>query len=198
MVYTHCDRENKRRIAALCALTATVLIGGIPKPAEGAETPSRVRSTNATVLTLVREGAARSVAFRSLVDQIERSNGIVYVEFGTCAFGHLNACLLAFVVPSHGERYLRVLLTAGESRRNHDQLLALVAHELQHACEVLEHPEVVDIATLNSLYEHIGVPLTGGLSGYETSAARAAGDRVLTELRTPVRPATALAHQREE
>jgi len=62
------------------------------------------------------------------------------------------------------------------------QLIALIAHEMQHAREVLEHAEVVDVATMEAMYRKIGVPLTGGLNGYETSAARAAGDAVLTEL----------------
>ena len=62
------------------------------------------------------------------------------------------------------------------------QLLALIAHELQHALEVLEHKEVVNIATMEAMFRRIGVPLTGGLTGYETSAARATGDDVLAEL----------------
>jgi hypothetical protein len=40
----------------------------------------------------------------------------------------------------------------------------------------------VDVQTLEAMYEKIGTPLTGGLNGYETSAARAAGDAVLAEL----------------
>jgi hypothetical protein len=40
----------------------------------------------------------------------------------------------------------------------------------------------VDVQTLEAMYEKIGTPLTGGLKGYETSAARAAGDAVLAEL----------------
>jgi hypothetical protein len=47
---------------------------------------------------------------------------------------------------------------------------------------VLEHHEVVDVQTLEAMYKEIGTPLTGGLSGYETSAARADGDAVLTEI----------------
>jgi hypothetical protein len=146
------------------------------------DSAARVRSTNATILELFKEGAERSATFRSLVDAIDHSTGIVYVEFGYCAFGHLNGCLLPFVAASHGDRYLRILVTPDKNRRSHDQLLALVAHELQHAIEVIAHPEVVDVATMEALYRRIGTPETGGLTGYETSAARAAGDAVLAEL----------------
>jgi hypothetical protein len=47
---------------------------------------------------------------------------------------------------------------------------------------VFEHPEVVDLATMQALYRRIGTPETGGLTGCETSAARASGDRVWSEL----------------
>ena len=146
------------------------------------EPAARVRSTNATILELLKEGAERSATFRSLIDAIDHSTGIVYVEFGYCAFGHLNGCLLPFIAASHGDRYLRILVTPDKTRRSHDQLLALVAHELQHAIEVIAHPEVVDAATMEAMFRRIGTPATGGMTGYETSAARAAGDAVLTEL----------------
>lgn len=153
-------------------------------PAGGTTAPPspRVRSTDARMLDLLREGIARSVTFRELVDAIAQSTGIVYVESGHCAFGHLNGCLLPFIASTHGDRYLRILVTPDRNRVTHDQRLALIAHELRHALEVIEHEEVVDLATLEAMYRRTGVPLTGGLSGYETSAARATSDRVLSEL----------------
>jgi hypothetical protein len=116
------------------------------------------------------------------VDTIGRSNGIVYIEFGYCAFGHLNGCLLSYIAPAHGDRYLRIIVTPDKNRRSHDQLLALITHELRHALEVIEHVEIVDVPTMEALYRRIGTPETGGLTGYETSAARAAGDATLSEL----------------
>jgi len=77
--------------------------------------------------------------------------------------------------------------TVGDVRaigRRHDQLLALIAHELRHALEVIEHDEVVDLPTMEAMYARIGVPMAG-LSGHETSAARAAGASVLDELTAP-------------
>jgi hypothetical protein len=151
-------------------------------PSAAATQPAaRVRSTNATILQLLKEGAERSTTFRSLVDAIDHSTGIVYVEFGHCAFGHLNGCLLPFIAVSHGDRYLRIVVTPDKNRRSHDQLLALLAHEMRHALEVLEHKEVVDVATMEAMYRKIGTPLTGQ-TGHETTAARAAGDAVLAEL----------------
>jgi hypothetical protein len=139
------------------------------------------------------EGFSRSPSFQRLVERIAEANGIVYVEFGDCAFGHLNGCLLPFVVPTTGGRYLRIVVTRDRTRVDHDGLVALIAHELQHALEVLARPEVVDLESMLAMYARIGRPLDGQ-SGYETSEAHAAQDAVASELRRVRvrRPGTAL------
>jgi hypothetical protein len=133
------------------------------------------------MLQLIKEGTERSVTFRALVDDINRSDGIVYVERGICAFGRVNGCVLPFMTATHGNRYIRILVTPDIHRVSHDQVLALIAHELQHAREVIEHADVTDVATMEAMYSKIGTQLIGQ-KGYETSAARAAGDTVLGEL----------------
>jgi hypothetical protein len=179
---TRSEPLQKLRHGGVPIFAAGALVCAVAAPSAAATQPvPRVRSTDATILHLLQEGAERSTTFRSLVDAIDHSTGIVYVEFGYCAFGHLNGCLLPFIAVSHGDRYLRIVVTADQNRRSHDQLLALLAHEMRHALEVLEHPEVVDVATMEAMYRKIGTPLTGH-SGHETSAARAAGDAVLAEL----------------
>jgi len=186
MVYTNRPCANKRRSSGVAGLTvlAAVVASTLSVPASASNVDERrVRSTDASVLALVREGVERSAIFSTLVDRIGRSNGIVYVEFGYCAFGRVNGCVLSFIASSHGDRYLRILVSPDKNRRSHDQLLALIAHELRHALEVLEHPEVVDVSTMEALYRRIGTPETGGMTGYETSAARAAGENALSELR---------------
>jgi hypothetical protein len=134
------------------------------------------------MLALLEEGRERSPKFRSLVDAIDQSTGIVYVEFGYCAFGHLEGCLLRHIAMTRGDRYLRVLIIRDKNRLSHDRLLSVIAHELQHALEVIEHPEVVDPTTMETMFHEIGVPLTGGSHGYETSAAHAAEYAVFAEL----------------
>jgi hypothetical protein len=169
--------DDATRIAAIGAL-----MFALAAPAAATSAPAtRVRSTDSTMLDLFKEGAERSATFRSLIDAIDHSNGIVYVEFGYCAFGHLNGCLLPSIAGTQSDRYLRIVVTPDKTRRTHDQLLALVAHELRHALEVLEHKEVVDLRTMEAMYRKIGTPLKGQ-TGYETSAARAAGDAVLADL----------------
>ena len=108
----------------------------------------------------------------------------MYVEFGYCAFGHLNGCLLPFITRVEGERYLRIVVSPDKHQRTHDQLLALIAHELQHAREVIDHEEVVDTPTMEKMFRKIGAPVK---HGYETPAAQATGDKVLAELMNEAR-----------
>jgi hypothetical protein len=187
MVYIKVVSHNKRRSLRIAGIVLGAVLACMAAPPVCASTTdtSRVRSTDAEILVLLREGIDRSATFRGLVEEISRSDGIVYIEFGYCAFGHLKGCLLPFMVSTHDDRYLRILVIPDKNRWTHDQLLALIAHEMRHALEVLEHAEVVDVPTLEALYRRIGTPMTGQIRGDETSGARAAGDAVLTELLVP-------------
>jgi len=182
MLYTTRTPQDRRRGLGR-ATVAFILISLFTSAivTHGAEN-SGVRSTNPALLDSISEGAERSATFAVLRDAISRSNGIVYLEFGYCAFGHLNGCLLPFLATSEHTRYLRIVVTPDRTRQSHDQLLALIAHEMQHAREVLEHSEVLDAAAMELLYRQIGTPIAGLHGGFETAAARAVGDAVLNEL----------------
>jgi hypothetical protein len=191
MVYANAVRARKRPVqsAGWALLVGCSLLWA--SPARGSQAGG-VRSSAPAVAALIEEGCNRSASFRRLFERVAESNGIVYVEFGNCAFGHLNGCLLPFVVSTTGGRYLRIVVTPDETRTSHDGLIALIAHELQHAIEVLAHPEVVDVDTMLAMYARIGWPLPGR-QGYETSEAHAAQDAVFSELtKRPRRPARGL------
>jgi hypothetical protein len=189
MVYIDLTRSTRPTLAAWrlrldrqLPVVISALVCAFTWPAAAAtDVPARVRSTNGPTLQLIQEGAERSATFRTLVDGINHSDGIVYVERGICAFGRVNGCVLPFIAATQGHRYIRILVTPDTYRVSHDHLLALIAHELQHAHEVIEHANVIDVATMEEMYRRIGTPLTGH-SGYETSEARSAGDTVLGEL----------------
>ena len=182
MVYTNLRRSRKHftRVAVQVCLAASFVL---PATRVFGSEAAGVRSTNTVVTALIQEGSARSSSFQRLLDRVSETHGIVYVEFGHCAFGHLNGCLLPFVVPTTGGRYLRIVVTPDKTRVDHDGLIALLAHELQHALEVLAHPEVVDLDSMLAMYARIGRPLSGR-SGYETSEAHTVQDNVASELRT--------------
>jgi hypothetical protein len=183
MVYTKTACQDKPRMLATVVVLITMTLAVRPATASAAPADSpHVRSTNSAILASLREGAQRSPTFSALIDAIDRSNGIVYVEFGYCAFGRLKGCLLPFIAPTQTVRYLRVVVTPDKARQDHDQWLALVAHELRHALEVLDRSEVKDLPAMEAMYRAIGTPIEGAQGGFETSAARAACDVVLDEL----------------
>jgi hypothetical protein len=66
------------------------------------------------------------------------SDGIVYIERGTCLHG-VQACLAMSVVVSGPNRILRVVL---DTKRDHEELLASIGHELQHAVGALGDPAI--------------------------------------------------------
>jgi hypothetical protein len=145
--------------------------------------PSAVRSSDRALHGLLADGYRRSKSFRRLVDGIAEAQTLVYVEAGVCAFGHVKACLLPFVARTDNVRYLRIVLTQPLNLGDRNRLIALIGHELQHALEVAARPDIVDVTGMLELARRIGFPLKGR-PGYETSAARAAGDAVLDELRS--------------
>jgi hypothetical protein len=183
MVYTnHARRNNPHRVNPVAlGVIGLLLMHAASASASPADMP-HVRSSDSAILAALHEGVQRSSTFAQLVEAINQSDGIVYIEFGYCAFGRLNGCLLPFIAPAQHLRYLRVAVTPDRAQRNHDQLLALIAHEMRHALEVLEHPDVTDLAAIDAMYRTIGTPLPGRHGGFETSAARAVGDAVLNEL----------------
>ena len=108
---------------------------------------------------------------------IGKSDLVVYIEATRTLPAGLDG-RLTFLTSAGGVRYLHVQVTAGLST---DALIAVAGHELQHAVEVADHPEVRDPASLATLYERIGI--RGILKNrYDTAAAQSAGKRVRAEL----------------
>src|SRR5580765_8086430 len=73
---------------------------------------SGVRSSSTSIRALLAEGVRDSATFKRLVDTFEASEGIVYIEAGSCRRGadKLNACLVNDVAAAGGRRYLRILV----------------------------------------------------------------------------------------
>ena len=140
----------------------------------------RVRSNgDPSIAALIREATEHSETFRRLVETINASDGIVYVEHGKCGH-HVRACLAFTVQVSGPNRILRVVV---DPNRGHFELLAAIGHELQHAVEVLGDSHVTDYHTLYSFFDRIAPT---DRDRFETIAAIQAGMDVLHELRTNV------------
>jgi hypothetical protein len=120
---------------------------------------------------------------RNLIDTIESSTTIVIVRLGYCktVTATLASCL-HFMADTPGFRYLRITL---DPALHGDVLTKMLAHELQHAVEILRAPEVTDHVSLRALYERIGYRSDTYGSNYvwETADARRTTEVVQDELR---------------
>lgn len=144
---------------------------------------SRVRAGDASAAALLRGGLSRSATFRAIVATIERSDLIVYVGTGSIRLpGQLQ--LLA---ATPGCRHLRVTIR----RPGLDtEMVAWLAHELWHAVEVAQAPEVTDQASLLAFYKRIGYG--GSWDGtVESVKAQDIWTTVLREARAAGRSASA-------
>ena len=136
----------------------------------------RIRSHSPTVHALIREGSARSATFRQLVDTINASDGLVYVNQGPCGHG-VRSCLANKVTVAGPYRILHVLVN---TRAAEWDLIGSIGHELRHAIEVLAVPGVNDFASMFAFYSRQGW-MVG--SSFETQAAVDAGTAVRSEVR---------------
>ena len=147
---------------------------------------ARVRGVSPRMVAVINEAAARSMTFRRLVDQIGRTDGIVYVAEGQC--GHtVRACLLHTLTLMGPNRVLRILVDPRKADRDS---MGSIGHELQHALEVLSHSGIRSGSAMMLLYKKEGSKES---RHFETYAAIVAGDAVRTELRENAPAATTSA-----
>jgi hypothetical protein len=152
------------------------LLAATPAAAKDPLVP-RVRGVTPSMRQLIETGIKRSATFRSLVERLNKSDVVVFLEASKEMPAGLDGRLM-FLTTAAGTRYLHAQLTAG---LNVEELIAVAAHELQHALEVATHPEVRCSDTLKSLYRQIGIP-GAGKDRFDTTAAQSTGKRVRAEL----------------
>ena len=159
--------------SVLIATSAAVAV------AAGPSGEVRLRPQDARLEQLLKEGAARSATFKSLVDRIESSNVIVYVALNPMMKSTLSG-MLTWMTRAGDFRYVRASISTDLTP---DQMIATLAHELQHAVEVIDDPNVVDEKSLVALYRRIGQQNSQAAPArWETIAAQQAGYRVRREL----------------
>jgi hypothetical protein len=154
------------------AMTASTIAS--EKRAGGA----RLRPQDARLASVLKAGALRSETFRALVDRIEASNVIVYIAINPVLKPSL-AGALTWMAQAGEFRYVRASIS---TELTFDQMIATVAHELQHAVELVEDESVTDEASLVALYRRIGEPSRSSPSGWETQTAQQTGYKVRREL----------------
>jgi hypothetical protein len=160
--------------AAITALVVAPLQSSTP--AAPIDRYAHVRPLQKAADGIIADGMARSATFRRLVNRLERSDVIVYVDLRPDMPPTVGGAL-RFLAKSTTHRFLRVQLNRAGSPLWH---VALLGHELQHAVEVAEAEDVVSAEGLRALYRRIGVRT--GIDTYDSMAARLAGFSVRDEL----------------
>jgi hypothetical protein len=135
----------------------------------------RVRSSHPYIRAMIAEASQRSATFRGLVEAIEKTDGIIYVEQGECSH-RVTACLTMSIAATPGFRFLRVLVDA---RQLDWDVMASIGHELRHALEVLSESGIRSTEAIFLYYYREGMTMG---ETFETSAAIRAGNTVRNEV----------------
>ena len=147
---------------------------------DASEVP-RVRTDHPVLATLIREGLDRSPTFRHLVDAIQTTDGVVYVEQGRCGHG-VRVCLALSITVAGPHRVLRVVV---EDLHPEAEAIRAIAHELYHALEILGQSSITTSEAIYLFYKQYG---SWRGDAFETEAAIEAGNAVYWELRKRTRP----------
>jgi hypothetical protein len=139
---------------------------------------THVRSDDASIRALLRDGYERSATFKTLVDDIESRPGIVYIAQAVKLSRGMEGALLHAVAGSPAMPFLRVLIKTNLAP---DYAIAVLAHELQHVVEVLRAGPPKDAAAIAALFAVLDHQTAD--SKFETEDARAIASLVRGELR---------------
>lgn len=145
----------------------------------------RIRASDSRVIDAIAEGIVRSDTFRTLLQRIEAQDVIAYVEMQPQLRGRLSG-VMNWVIATGRFRYVRVGLNPEHTG---SQLIATLAHELQHVREVGTAPSIVDTESLTAFYREVGTQRRLRSAAWETEAARRTGELVRRELASAVRVA---------
>lgn len=170
----------------IALVIALVVVGAAGVGAAGGAEPgfavTHVRCLTRDARELLDLAVARSLVVRSLVERLERSNVVVYLQLPGDSEPQAPLSQLTFVAFAAGTRY--VLVRVDPWRTIPIERLALLGHELYHALEIAQAPGVCDPMTLRALYRRIGHEYARGR--FETQPAKIAGQRVRVELEGPM------------
>jgi hypothetical protein len=169
-------RARHTCVAAVIAVTALSL--PLHAASTGPLTRARLRPQSPRVARWMSQGLTQSPTLRALAERVERGNVIVYLEIAHRLDPAMRACV-SWMAAAPGARYVRVSL---QPHLPPSEAIAMLAHELQHVVEIIDHEEVTSADTLAALYLRIGHRSgTAGLS-WDTRAALHAGDSARLEV----------------
>ncbi len=162
--------------AMLLTLPSSAASGTTRSPSVGRRVHA-LKPEPGAAAALVAEAFFRSRTIRSMIARLNSSDVVVHVRADLSR--QTGTGDLHFLVAAGGVR--RVLVTIDFANREDDRI-AWFAHELQHAIEVSQAPEVRDADAFARLYDRIGWKTDMEGQTFETDAAIDVRTRVLDEL----------------
>jgi hypothetical protein len=161
-------------VFALLVLPAVdVAAAGTPPPAW-----THTRPLTPGAAELLADAARRSVIIRTLLENLEQTDVVVYLSDSMTGSDEEPQAYLTFLSQGGGIRYL--LVRVASSWFPPTAAIPPLGHELQHAVEVAGAPEVQDAASMAQLYRRIG--WEGRTGRFESDRARAVGVLVRNQL----------------
>lgn len=160
------------------APTATPATVTAPDATERVNRDPRVRPYDSRSAALLIEGLRRSDRLREIVEAVEASDVIVYLQTQPALKDRV-AGTVTWLTSTPRYRYLRISLNPTVSG---ELAVAYLGHELQHVVEIANEPSIVSEATLEAFYRRTGIRMLSHTSGWDTEAARVAGEQVRREL----------------
>lgn len=148
------------------------------RPASPHESMLHVRTTDDRIRRALAIGAEKAPTLRGLLEELEASDVILYVEPGECGCGRARACV-TFVTMVEGIRYLRATVSPLQLEID---LISHIGHELRHATELAAARQVVSRETFKEFYTGASSVTCRAPCGYETLAAIRTQSAVRTEL----------------
>ena len=143
----------------------------------------RIRPNDLRSANLLLQGLQRSATLRSLVDELDDRDVIVYVEMQPRLRTGL-AGRLTWITATPKFRYVRISWNPDIGT---NAAIATLGHELQHALEVAREPSIVCATTLEAFYRKHGIDMRSH-NGWDTIAARDRGDAVRRDLSASLPP----------
>lgn len=170
--------------AGLDVNAQTLFLDGASTLAEESKStirPSHVRSEQVDIEHAIRIGVLRSATFGAIVEELNASDVVAYVESSPRMRQGLNGYLNHRVVISQAWRLVRIRVRPNTST---NRLVSTIAHELQHAVEVARDPRARSYEAMDRLFRS----LDSGrciATCMETFDAERVQEEVLRELAKP-------------
>lgn len=161
-------------VVVACAMSLIPSIQSNEPDPSTATQEYHLRPLDPLVQEWFRIGEANSRTFGALLERLAASDVIVHVVLVDQIKGGAQGQLL-FATSTATARFLRIELRSGGTTT---EMVALLAHELQHAVEVANAPYVRNSQAMATLYLRPG----DQSARYDSAEARQMGERVSGEL----------------